>query len=359
MKAENEVQTRRQFLRQQLAPVALAGLGIAGLKPRPREKPAEPAQGELVSLSRIAMACRWEIMLPADDEASLPPAQAALELAGDLERQMSVFRDDSEISEINRRAAREPVEVEAGLFGLIELSARLARETDGAFDISAGALARLWRSCRSEGRVPRQDEVERARAAGGMDSVRLRHDARAVEFARDDLLLDLGAIGKGYALDCVCASLRNAGVTRALVHAGHSSIAAVGNPPWDSAWTVSVAGAAGGEHVKPVHLRDRCMATSGATEQFYEVDGRRYGHIVDPRTGWPAEGMLSATVIMSNAAEADALSTAFYIMGVEAAQAYCATHPNVGTLLILEDDAGDSPRALSIGIENDVLEVTV
>ena len=359
MTPDSEVQTRRQFLRQQLAPVALAGLGIAGLKPRLREKHAEPAQGELVSLSRIAMACRWEIMLPADDEGALPAAQAALELVGDLERQMSVFREDSEISAINRRAAREPVAVESELFGLLELAARLARETDGAFDISAGALARLWRSCRSESRVPREDEVERARTAAGMDSVRLDHDARTVAFARDGLLLDLGASGKGYALDCVCASLRSAGVTRALVHAGHSSIAAVGNPPWDSAWTVGIAGAAGGEHVTPARMRDRCMATSGATEQFYEADGKRYGHIIDPRTGWTAEGALSATVIASAAAEADALSTAFYITGTEATQAYCAAHPNVGALLVLEDEAGGKTRALSVGIENDVLEVTV
>jgi thiamine biosynthesis lipoprotein len=358
MTSDSEVQTRRQFLRQQLAPVALAGLGIAGLKPRHREKPEEPAQGELVSLSRVAMACRWEIMLPAEDEAALSAAQAALELVGDLERQMSVFRDDSEISAINRRAAREPVEVEAGLFALLEFALRLNRETSGAFDISAGTLARLWRACRNEGRAPTKHEVELARAACGMDHVRFDHDARTVEFARDGVLLDLGAIGKGYALDRVCASLRSADVTRALVHAGHSSIAAVGSPPWDSAWTVSVADALGGEHATPLRLRDRCMATSGSSEQFYEVGGKRYGHIIDPRTGWPAEGALSATVIAADAAQADAVSTAFYIMGAEAAEAYCMAHPDIACLMATTDGPGGAPQVLTFGIEHDVPEVT-
>jgi len=335
-------------------------MGVRGLKTPARAEPKEPAQGDLVTLSRIAMACRWEIMLPAQDQDALPAAQAALELVADLERQMSVFREDSEISHINRRAAYAPVEVDAGLFALLELAARLAGETEGAFDISAGALARLWRSCRAEGRVPSADEVERARSAASMSHVHLDRERRTVAFARAGLALDLGAIGKGYAVDRVSESLRSAAVTSALVHAGHSSIAAIGSPPWDGAWSVSIADPKGSDHpAARVRLRDRSMATSGSTEQSREIEGRRYGHIIDPRTGWPAEGVLSATAIAPTAAEADALSTAFYIMGIEATRAYCAAHPEVTALMVVPDEAEGEAHVLNVGIENDVLEVTV
>jgi thiamine biosynthesis lipoprotein len=360
MTSERISQTRRQFLRQQVAPVALVALGVRSLKAPASAEPEQPAQGDLVSLSCMAMACRWEIMLPADDEDALPAAQAALELVADLERQMSVFREDSEISDINRRAADGPVAVEPRLFGLLEFAARVARETEGAFDITAGALAHLWRRCRTEGRVPSADEVERARIAAGMSDVRLDPERRTIEFTRPGLALDLGAIGKGHALDCVAESLRGARVTSALVHAGHSSIAAIGSPPWEGAWSVSVADPNRGDHpAARLRLRDRFMATSGSTEQSFEADGTSYGHVIDPRTGWPAEGMLGATVIAPTAAEADALSTAFYTMGADAARAYCAIHPQVSALMIAADGAAGKSHVLSIGIENDVLEVTV
>jgi thiamine biosynthesis lipoprotein len=360
MTSDSASQTRRQFLRQQFAPVALAAVGVRHLKAPAHAEPQPPAQGDLVSLSRTAMACRWEIMLPAEDRNALSAAQAALDLVADLERQMSVFREESEVNHINRSAGDAPVELEAGLFALIELAARLARETAGAFDISAGELARLWRSCRAEARVPGTDEVERARCAAGMSEVHLDRERRTVAFARPGPTLDLGAIGKGYTIDRVSESLRGAGVANALVHAGHSSIAGIGIPPWDAAWSVSIADPAGGDNpIARVRLRDRFMATSGSDQQSYEIDGRRYGHIIDPRTGWPAAGVVSATAIAPAAAEADALSTAFYVMGVEATRAYCAAHPEVMALMVVPGEAESETQVLKVGIENDVLEVTV
>jgi len=351
--------TRRQFLRRQVGSVFLATFGLGPAEAAPPEDDSEC--GELVSLSRIAMACRFEILLPAGEEDAWEPVQEALELADDLERQMTVFREDSEISRVNREAAHRPVAVESRLFALLDLAARLARETAGAFDITAGSLARLWRSCRAQDRLPTTAEIESARAAVGMSWIRLDHERRTVSFTSENVALDLGAIGKGYALDRICESLRSAGVTVALVHAGHSSIAAMGRPAREQGWTVSISDGTDGSRPRPrVRLRDHCMATSGSAQRFREVDGKRYGHVIDPRTGWPAEAVLSATAIAPTAAEADALATAFYIMGLEATRAYCAKHPGVFALMIVgPPDAQGAPRVVNVGSPDPPLEVTV
>ena len=349
--------TRREFLRRQLGPVFLGACGL-GLTEAPLTA-HEREHGDLVSLSRTAMACRFEILLPEGDGRALGAAQEALALADDLERQMTIFREDSEISRINREAVCAPVEVEARLFGLLDLAARLAAETAGAFDITGGPLSRLWRSCRREGRLPTADEIESARAAVGMSHVRLDPERRTVAFACENVGLDLGAIGKGHALDRICEQLRAEGVTDALVHAGHSSIAAMGCPAWDQGWAVSIADAVGDSPRPQVRLHDQCMATSGSGQQFYEVAGKRYGHIIDPRAGWPAEGVLSATAIAPTAAEADALATAFYIMGMEATKAYCEKHPGVGAVMICPGEAAGAARVAGAGMSEALLEVPV
>jgi len=366
MASDRSIATRRDFLRRQIAPAFAAAFGG-------RLPDAEPhaAPQAVLSFSRTAMACRFEVVLPAGDERHAAAAQAALGLASELERQMTVFQADSEISELNRAAASAPVRVEPRLFGLLQLAARLAEETAGAFDITTGALDRLWRRCRTEARLPAPAEVEAAREDAGMQHMRLDEALCTVEFARDGVELNLGAIGKGYALDRIAEELREQGVHSALIHAGHSSICAIGHPPWAPAWAVSVSdpcgpsassgaprGTGGPRPAATVRLRDRTMSTSGSAERFLEVDGKRYGHIIDPRTGWPARSVLSVTAIAPTAAEADALSTAFYIMGSAAARAHCERHPEVATLVLCEGGTGGGPRQLNIGIPEDMVEVT-
>ena len=374
MASDRSTATRRDFLRRQIAPAFAAAFGG-------RLPDAEPhvAPQAVLSFSRTAMACRFEVVLPAGDERHAAAAQAALALASELERQMTVFRPDSEISELNRSPAGAPVRVEPRLFGLLQLAARLAEETAGVFDITTGALDRLWRRCRTEARLPAPAEVEAARQGAGMQHMRLDEAHCTVEFARDGVELNLGAIGKGYALDRIAEELREQGVASALIHAGHSSICAIGYPPWAPAWAVSVSdprgpsassepalssakgsprGTGGPRPATTMRLRDRTMSTSGSAERFFEVDGKRYGHIIDPRTGWPAQSVSSVTAIAPTAAEADALSTAFYIMGGAAARAHCERHPEVAALVICEGDAGGAPQQVNIGIPEDMVEVT-
>ncbi|UCH36329.1 MAG: FAD:protein FMN transferase [Armatimonadota bacterium] len=355
MTSDKVTPTRREFLRQQLGPVLLATFGRRPAHAAPQPPQAEAS--ELVSLSRTAMASRFEVLLPNGDGQAVEAARDALELTADLERQMSVFREDSEISDINRRAAAEPVEIAVGLFGLLEAGARLAQETGGAFEIAAGALSRVWRICQREGRLPTEGEIESTRARVGVEHVRLDSERRTVEFAREGMELDLGAIGKGYALDQMAELLRRRGVADALLHAGYSSVCAMGGPHRDAGWLLSVRDPAGGDGpAARVRLQDQCMATSGSAEQFVEADGKRYGHIIDPRRGWPAEGVMSATCVAPTAAEADALSTAFYIMGVEATLEYCEKHPNVGALVIVAGESDGETETVTIGIPDDQLE---
>jgi thiamine biosynthesis lipoprotein len=146
----------------------------------------------------------------------------------------------------------------------------------------------------------------------------LHHEQQSVRFLRPKVEYNLGAIGKGFAIDRALSGIR----TPALMQGGQSSIKAIG------AWTVAIGAKA------HVHLRDQALGTSGSDNQFFIHNGRRYGHLLDPRTGWPAEGLLTASAITTSAAEADALSTAFYILGVEGTRQYCKSHPEVTAVLV-------------------------
>jgi FAD:protein FMN transferase len=303
-----------------------------------------------IRVHRRAMACRFEITLASQDAVWVPAARAALNEVDRIEDQLSVFREGSAISRLNRcaapRGSHEPVEIDEALLALLDLCGELHRATDGAFDVTSTPLSRCWGFLQREGRVPATDAIEAARASVGFGAVDLDHARRTVRFLRKGLELNLGAIGKGHALDRVAVDMRQAGVRHALLSAGRSSLLALGGR--DAGWYVEVVSArantvTAAPALARVWLRDAALGTSGAGEQFVIADGTRYGHVIDPRTGWPAAGVLSATVIASSAAVADALSTAFFVGGVELAERYCAAHRNV-MALVTPDDGSDTPR---------------
>ncbi|HEX5082379.1 MAG TPA: FAD:protein FMN transferase [Blastocatellia bacterium] len=295
-------------------------------------RPAAPS-GYLQHVSRTAMACRFEVTLPLEDQAGVSAARQALDEAGRLEDQLTIFRENSEVSFINREAATNPVSVEHSLFSLLLLCRELGRETGGAFDITSGPLSRCWGFLRRQGRIPELDEIEEAKALTGGDKLLFDRESREIRFARPGVEINLGSVGKGYALDRIAATMRKR-VRSALLSAGSSSMLAIGD-----SWTV------GARHpldkqrrLAVVRLRDAALSTSGGEEQFFEYGGKRYGHIIDPRTGWPADRVASVTVIGSSpavgAAVTDALATAFYVGGPELAGAYCDAHPGVMALML-------------------------
>jgi thiamine biosynthesis lipoprotein len=328
---------RRDFLSRRLASSAGQVLGaLDELLP-----PAAPPEVALLHLKRRAMATTFEVVLPFGTPDAMQIGEDAFDLIDRLEAQLTVYRDNSEVSRLNRLAATMSVPVEAGLFGLLEQSAQLTRDTEGAFDVTAGALIKAWGFFRGPRRVPPPEERQQALVRVGMQHVALDPDNRAVSFQRPGLEINLGSIGKGYALDRVAASLRRRwNLSSVLLHGGHSSVYAGGSQPGDPrGWAVALRHPWKNERLAVVRLRDRALGTSAASFKHLEYQGRKLGHILDPRSGWPAEGVASASVLAPTAAEADALATAFFILGVEKAQQYCAAHPEISAILLPDGEA--------------------
>jgi thiamine biosynthesis lipoprotein len=335
--------TRREFLRGKAAAEALAEAARSGLPPQgPSGSQHRRGLGYVVRIGRCAMACQFEVCLNAGQYAQgTQAALDALDLVEALEDQLSYFRANSELSRINRTADRQPVEVEPRLFELLELAMRISGETSGALDLTSTPLWEAWGFARRAGSVPSEEQLAEALQRVGSQWVELDRRQRSIRFRREGVRLNLGSIGKGYALDRCAEALLHSGVHDFLLHGGYSSMLARGSQAAaaaggdaSAAWLVDIR-----HPLRPkrrlaeVRLRDRGLSTSGSGAQSFRHQGHRYGHILDPRTGRPAEAVLSATVIAPSAALAEALSTAFSVMGPEAALEYCRQRPELGVVL--------------------------
>ena len=315
--------SRRDFLtgRAVLAEVEAAGDRLANhLIPR-----EPPSRGPTLMLRTTAMACDFDVILnPEGPSSQIEAASEALDLVHVLEQQLSVYRDDSELSRLNQTTPGQLTAVDAELFTLLLRSKVIAEQTGGAFDPTAGALIRLWAKCRKAGRIPSEPEIDAALSLCGVTHVVFDDQKQEVGFQRAGIEFNLGAIGKGYAVDRAGECLLKKGVENWLVHGGRSSILAHGSHGGHSGWPVGLRNPLLPD--KPfatLLLQDEALATSGTAVQWFRHAGRRYGHILDPRTGWPVETLLSVSVIATDSALADALSTAFFVLGVEKSLAYC------------------------------------
>jgi len=261
-------------------------------------------------------------------------ANEAFDEIDSLDAQMSHYKVESELSRINRRAAHEPVLVEPRLFALIAKALRFSQESEGAFDITVGPLMKAWGFFRGVARVPPRGELARVMKRVGYRHIQLDDKQRTIRFAVDGLELDLGGIAKGYAVDRAVDILRANGVNSALVSSGASSIYALGAPPGERAWRVNLRDPFEKQKVADVvRLKDYSLSVSGSYEKFFTLKGRRYSHILDPRTGRPVQGVLMTTVFAPRALDSDALSTTFFVMGAQRARALLANYPNVSLLV--------------------------
>ncbi len=299
-----------------------------------------------LTLSRRAMACDFELTLNASaDENAVAEGMAALDLVERLEDQLTVYREHSELISINRQAAGGPVEVEERLFALLELCGRIHAASDGAFDPTSGPLSRVWGFYRREGRMPSPEEIDDALQRVGWRHVELDPANQTIRFSRDGIEINLNSSGKGYALDRVGEELTARGVADSLMHGGRSTLLARGDNRLqaEGGWLAGIRDPLRPERrLAEIVLRDEALSTSGSGTQFFEHEGRRYGHLIDPRTGWPAAGLYSATVVAPTAGEADALSTAASILGVEGTQRLCDRRPGLRALLLAPGDEGDA-----------------
>lgn len=246
--------------------------------------------------------------------------QSAIDLSFEevkrLDDLLSNYKPRSEWSKVNREAGSGPVRVTPELFGLVEACLRYSEASDGAFDITVGPLVRTWGFFKGSGRLPHRAEIRVALAKVGYKNVILNRDNLTIEFAKPGVEIDPGGIGKGYAVDRIVAILRERGVKSALVTAGGSSIYAIGAPPKEDGWTVKINHPKDLEKtVGEVVLKDSSMSTSGTSEKFFVSGGKLYSHIFDPRSGYPAAGMLSVSVLAPKAIDSEAWTKPMFILG--------------------------------------------
>ena len=311
---------------------------------------ADVSQTRLLRLSRHAMACRFEVLSPPETITDLQTAYEALDVVDDVEDMLSVYREDSALSRLNRQASKGPTRVVSDLFALLQEARRLWKETDGCFDITIGPLIACWGFSHREGRIPSLSELKRALDKIGTQFLDLNTADLSVSFTRDEMSLNLGAIGKGYALDCAKRKLCASGIDTSINHGGYSSILAWGKEPHQNGWSVGIRHPLiPGRRLAKVELLNQGLSTSGSGEQFFRAQGKRFCHLLDPRSGFPVEGMLSVTAIAPSAAEADALSTAFFNLGVEKVARYCDNHPEVAAVVIPHPVGGGNLRVVPLG----------
>lgn len=346
-------------------PVITAGAPTASDSSLPNRQTATGSPHStpwLDSIEQPAMACEFEVLLNHDQyKHGIEVARDALRVVHRLEDQLSVYRPTSEFSTINRFGSQRPVAASYDVCRLLSVALEVSRTTGRAFDITAGTLSEVWGFSRRQGRRPADEEIAAALQNVGADLVVVDREAKTVQLKRPGVKLNPGGIGKGYALDRVSNELVNNGVADFLVHGGRSSVAARGDRQDASAgggWRIAVAHPLRWEEkLGRVRLRNQALGTSGAGKQFFHYQGVRYSHVIDPRTGWPAQGVLSATAICRSGTVADALATAFMVMGRDATRDFCASRPSIGAILVSTSPGSSRLEIHCINIAEDDWQV--
>jgi len=305
---------------------------VLGVGSAPSEGPA----ADRFAFTQVEMAVPVKIVLYAPDEpTATTAARAAFERIHELNGVLSDYDPESELRDLEVAAAgEEPVPVGDDLFRVLERSQELARRSGGAFDVTVGPVVRVWRRARQRGGLPVARRLDPARELVGYDLLRLDPDAKTVTFAKPGMRLDFGGIAKGYAVDEALKVLREHGITRALVDAG-GDMALGDPPPGEPGWRVGVAPLeADGPPSRILLLKNRAVATSGDLWQFVEIRGRRYSHIVDPRTGQALTERSSVTVVAPDGMTADGLASALSVLGPAKGLALADATSGVAALIV-------------------------
>ena len=277
----------------------------------------QPGDRQPVRRAHYVMGTIFEITAyGADREETVRAVEQSFAAIRRADETLSHYRAESGLMRLNRSASQGAVTVDPDLYRVLEEALRFARLSEGAFDVTVGPLVKLWSEAAERDRAPSEQEILEARRRVGSAKVELLPQ-RQVQFAQEGLEITLGAIGKGWAVDQAVAVLKRRGVRHAFVSAGTSTVFALGDDGSGDGWEVSVRNPVEGDPLATFRIRDQAVSTSAAYERYWEIAGKRFGHILDPRSGQPVAGMLSATVVAPSGTAADALSTAAYVMGVE------------------------------------------
>jgi len=322
-----------------LKAVALCAGAILGLTPCVR---AEERPLTRFSFTEPHMGTRFKVILYAPDASTANKgAKAAFERIAMLDGIMSDYRSTSELMQLCQKAGGDPAHVSDDLFFVLAKAQEVARLSDGAFDVTVGPVVRLWRRARRTKQLPEAEELTRARALVGYRNVRLDEKAHTVQLLKPGMQLDLGGIAKGYAADAALTVLNQAGITRALVAAG-GDIAVSGAPPGTEGWTIGIAPLDDPDS-KPQRyliLHDAAVSTSGEAEQHVDIDGKRYSHIVDPKTGIGLVGSQSVTVVARRGVMSDSLTKVVSVLGPERGLPILEGLPGVAALVVRKTEKG-------------------
>jgi thiamine biosynthesis lipoprotein len=293
----------------------------------------DPISQQVISDGRYSMGTVLEITI--EDLERQPAARALDELYGEalrLDRLLSIYDAESEISRINRMAGLGIQQVDPDVVEILRLSIAYSKLTRGAFDVTIGPLVDLWMEAADRNAPPTAVELAATRQRVGANRISVV-SGDSVSLAEKGMKLDLGGIAKGYALDQMLPLLERYGIERALLNFGQSSTWAVGSPAGSEDWRLLVRGPEG-NFAGVITLRDQALSASGSRGQWVEIGGRRYGHIIDPRSGEPLMRARQAVVISKRAALAEALSLALLVLDAETGLALVAAEPGCEGLLI-------------------------
>lgn len=340
MSEERLKSTRRSFLRGRfLSPEAQREKEELAAREAEEAEAKRLAEAPVhyMEYSRKAMAADFVIFTNAGEyENAFEAAVDALDEVSRLEKVLSYFLPDSEISRLNADGPYYPVSVSPEVYGLLRQCRDLSEATRGAFDVTATPLSEVWGFMRREGRLPSEEERLDALAKVSTASIEWEDADCALKLGCEGMKVSLGSIGKGFALDAAVRVLEQSGLDDFIFHGGLSSVVAHGARRGRKDWLLGLHHPLKkNERLLEIPIRDRALGTSGSATQFFWANGRRYGHVIDPRTGFPAMNVLSATVLAPTATEADALATAFYVMGPDETRDFCRNHPELGVLFVL------------------------
>jgi len=289
-----------------------------------------------------AMGSTYSVVVYGSDEARLRAAvEDASEEVRRLDQLLSNYIPASEWSQVNREASDKPVRISTELFQLLAACVEYSRESDGAFDITVGPLMKVWGFYKGSGHLPHRAEVRGAMAHVGYQNILLDPKNNTVRFAKEGVEIDPGGIGKGYAVDKMVNVLKADGITSALVSASGSSIYGIGAPPHEPGWKIKIRDPKDASKIaSEVILRDNSLSTSGNYEKFFFAEGKLYSHIMDPRTGYPSEGMLAISVVSPKTIDSEAWCKPYYIRG----RAWAAQHKKPEFRVFLCEDKTGSDK---------------
>lgn len=338
--------------------------------------PASASTRYLQHFSKRAMACDFEVFfnLNESDQAA-DAAMSAFELIDHLESQLSIYQDESEITQLNAEASHGFI-AQSNLIELLQTSKTLHLETNGAFDITSTPLSKVWGFFRRNGAIPPQEKIDEALQCVDASAIQIDANENRVSFQKSNLEINLNSIGKGYALDEAASEIFAFGAVNFVIHGGQSSVVARGESTFEADELESVSdGGSGSEsngwnvglshpftpdhRLGQITLRDQALGTSGTARQGFFHQGRRFGHVIDPRTGWPTDHFLSTSVITSSAATADALATAFFVMSIDEVQAYCDQNPEVAAIVLIPRSNSSLVTIETFNIPDETFEIYV